>query len=167
MDLPDGNLNNGNNIQLRACTNTNPNQVWNTGYLATDPPKTSENGQTGTNQCGTSSSQSSMCQTVWINDVDDFCLWAPPSKGTIGDTEREEVAWCTKSGRGTRVMPNETLKGVHFVKTKDYVQVTGVGDFTKINVAKGDDGGELDPHGADGNGNPSKSFGDTSLVFFH
>jgi hypothetical protein len=36
------------------------------------------------------------------------------------------------------------LKGVHFVKTSEYVQVTGVGDFTKINIPKGDSGGELD-----------------------
>jgi hypothetical protein len=117
-------------------------------------PKTTENGQTGINNCGTGSSQSSMCQTAWINDADDFCLWAPPSVGTIGDTERNEVAWCTKSGRGTRTIPNGTLKGVHFVRTPDYVQVTGVGDFTKINVPRGDAGGELDPHGPDGNGNP-------------
>jgi hypothetical protein len=39
---------------------------------------------------------------------------------------------------------------VHFVKTPDYVQVTGVGDFTKINVLQGDAGGELDNRGADG-----------------
>jgi hypothetical protein len=39
---------------------------------------------------------------------------------------------------------------VHFVKTPDYVQVTGVGDFTKINILKGDAGGELDNRGADG-----------------
>ena len=70
--------------------------------------------------------------------------------GTIGDTEQIEVAWCTKSGRGTRTIPNGALKGVHFVKTPDYVQVTGVGDFTKINVPKGDYGGELDNRGADG-----------------
>ncbi|QRV77601.1 ricin-type beta-trefoil lectin domain protein [Ceratobasidium sp. AG-Ba] len=153
VDLTDGSLANGNVAQVWGCSNKNPNQIWNVGYLASDPPNKSENGQTGTNKC-TDNSNNSMCQTAWINDVDDFCLWAPPSVGTIGDTEREEVAWCTKSGRGTRVMPKGTLKGVHFVKTKDYVQVTGVGDFTKINVPKGDDGGELDPHGADGNGNP-------------
>lgn len=75
--------------------------------------------------------------------------------GNIGDTEREEVAWCTKSGRGTRVIPDGTLKGVHFVHTPDYVQVTGVGDFTKINIPAGDSGGELDNRGADGRGNPS------------
>ena len=28
------------------------------------------------------------------------------------------------------------------------------GDFSKINIAEGDMGGELDPHGATGNGNP-------------
>ena len=28
----------------------------------------------------------------------------------------------------------------------------GVGDLTKVNIPTGDGGGELDPHGADGNG---------------
>ncbi|THU82741.1 carbohydrate-binding module family 13 protein [Dendrothele bispora CBS 962.96] len=154
MDLPSGNTADGTRVQLWDCSNTNPNQVWNTGYMASALPNTSEKGQTGTNNCGTSSSQTSNCQTAWINSADDFCLWAPPSPGSIGNTEREEVAWCTKSGRGTRTIPNGALKGVHFVKTPDYVQVTGVGDFTKINVPAGDAGGELDPHGADGNGNP-------------
>lgn len=43
---------------------------------------------------------------------------------------------------------------MHFVQTPDYVQVTGVGDLTKLNIPAGDEGGELDPHGATGNGNP-------------
>ncbi|KLO10795.1 carbohydrate-binding module family 13 protein [Schizopora paradoxa] len=154
LDLTGGNMNSGNQVQIWECSWGNSNQIWNTGYYHSQLPDKSENGQTGTNNCGTGSSQSSMCQTAWINDVDDFCLWAPPSVGAIGNTEREEVAWCTKSGRGTRTIPNGALQGVHFVKTPDYVQVTGVGDFTKINIPKGDDGGELDPHGADGNGNP-------------
>ncbi|KAK7055918.1 ricin B-type lectin domain-containing protein [Favolaschia claudopus] len=159
VDLTDGKLTAGTRPQLWDCSNSNSNQVWNVGYMANQPPNTSEKGQTGTNNCGTGSSQSSKCQTAWINSADDFCLWAPPNGGTIGDTEREEVAWCTKSGRGSRTIPNGALKGVHFVKTPDYVQVTGVGDFTKINIPKGDSGGELDPHGADGNGNPSMSLG--------
>ncbi|KAF8155348.1 carbohydrate-binding module family 13 protein [Mycena galopus ATCC 62051] len=147
IDLTGGSQADGNRPQIWDCSGGNPNQVWNTGYSASALPATSENGQSGTNACGTTSSQSSKCQTAWINSAEDFCLWAPPSVGTIGDTERDEVAWCTKAGRGTRTIPNGALKGVHFVKTPDYVQVTGVGDFTKINVAK-------DPHGADGNGNP-------------
>jgi hypothetical protein len=52
------------------------------------------------------------------------------------------------------------------VKTPDYVQVTGQGDFTKINVPKGDAGGELDPHGADGNGNPGMCCSSGSLPLF-
>jgi hypothetical protein len=79
------------------------------------------------------------------------------SKAAVGDSEREAVVYCTKSGRGTRLIPNTTLLGVHFVKTPEYVQVTGVGDFTKINILKGDSGGELDNRGADGKGNPSTS----------
>ncbi|KAJ7266584.1 carbohydrate-binding module family 13 protein [Mycena rebaudengoi] len=154
VDLTDGNQADGTRPQIWDCSNANSNQVWNTGYHINSLPDKSEDGQSGTNACGTGSSQTSQCQTAWINSADDFCLWAPPSKGTIGDTERVEVAWCTKSGRGARTIPNGTLKGVHFVKTPDYVQVTGVGDFTKINIAANDAGGELDPHGADGNGNP-------------
>ncbi|KAJ6492554.1 carbohydrate-binding module family 13 protein [Mycena vitilis] len=154
VDLTGGSTADGNHPQIWDCSNTNANQVWNTGYSANALPATSENGQSGTNACGTTSSQSSKCQTAWLNSADDFCLWAPPSTGTIGDTERDEVAWCTKSGRGTRTIPNGALTGVHFVTTPDYVQVTGVGDFTKLNIPGGDEGGELDPHGADGNGNP-------------
>ena len=121
--------------------------------------------QLGYNICNsTTVGPNSLCQTGWLNAVDgtsfssasytsdpnlmslclvDFCLWAPPTVGAIGDTERLEVAWCTKSGRGTRLIPDGTLQGVHFVKTPDYVQVTGQGDFTKINVPKGDAGGEV------------------------
>ncbi|KAG6861632.1 hypothetical protein C0995_014071 [Termitomyces sp. Mi166 len=102
--------------------------------------------------------------TLDRSSAEDFCLWGPPSAGsTIGDTEEEQVAWCTKSGRGTRTIPNGALKGVHFVKTPDYVQVTGVGNFTKMNIRKGDEGGELDNRGADGRGNPIGGlvFGDT------
>jgi len=86
------------------------------------------------------------------------CLWAPPytdgTNSTIGETERIEVAWCMKDGYGTRLIPDGTIQGAHFVQTPDYVQVTGFGDFTKMNIPAGDQGGELDPHGADGNGNP-------------
>ncbi|KAF8636151.1 hypothetical protein AX17_003754 [Amanita inopinata Kibby_2008] len=154
MDLTGGNQSDGNRIQIWSCTYKNPNQIWDVGYLASALPYNSQTEQFGYNSCGTGSNQTSDCQTAWINSAQDFCLWAPPTKGTIGDTEREEVAWCTKSGRGSRTIPDGTLKGVHFVKTPDYVQVTGVGDFTKMNIPAGDAGGELDNRGADGKGNP-------------
>ncbi|KAJ7719502.1 hypothetical protein B0H16DRAFT_1795251 [Mycena metata] len=161
VDLTDGSLANGDRPQLEDCSGTNANQVRKVGYSANALPATSENGQSGTNACGSGQSQTSKCQTAWIKYVlagldwtpylpvfpsclspacaTDFCLWAPPLVGTIGDTERDKVVWCTKAGHGTRTIPNGTLKGVHFVTTPDYVQVTGKGDFTKINVKAGDD----------------------------
>jgi len=82
--------------------------------------------------------------------IADFCLWAPATPdSTIADTEGEEVAWCTKPGRGTRIIPPNALTGVQFMKTPDYLQVVGFIDQTLINIQQGDSGGELDPHGAD------------------
>ena len=50
---------------------------------------------------------------------------------------------------GTRLIPEGALTGVQFMRTSAYVQVIGFIDQTKINIADGDFGGELDPHGAD------------------
>ncbi|KAF8646676.1 hypothetical protein AX16_007107 [Volvariella volvacea WC 439] len=154
LDVPAGNTTDGTRAHIWQCLHGNANQVWNTGYHVSQLPQTSQEGQFGTNACGSESSQDSRCQTIWINSAEDFCVWGPPSPGTVGDTERQAVAYCTKSGRETRVIPDGTLWGVHFVKTPDYVQVTGVGDFTRINILAGDAGGEMDSHGADGKGNP-------------
>ena len=45
----------------------------------------------------------------------DFCLWgAPkPNYGTVGDIEGEVVAYCTKKGHGTRLIPPGTLTAVY------------------------------------------------------
>ncbi|KAH7920882.1 hypothetical protein BV22DRAFT_1020403 [Leucogyrophana mollusca] len=112
--------------------------------------------QIGYNICnGTTENQDSLCQTSMVNHIDDFCLWAPPKpNSTIGDTEGQEVAWCTKPGRGTRLMPEGTLYGVQYIKTPNYIQIAGFVDQTKLNMAADDYGGELDPHGADLRGNP-------------
>lgn len=51
-------------------------------------PAKSETGQTGTNQCGTASNSSSSCQNVFVNSVQDFCLFGPPVAGElVGQTE--------------------------------------------------------------------------------
>lgn len=119
-------------------------------------PQTSEAKQAGTNACGTGSSQSSMCQNLYLNSATDFCLWGPtgPKPQGIGDAERGVVSYCTKAGRGTRTIPDGTLKSVHFVKTPHYVQVSGTGNFENIFISAQGGGGELDPHGADELGNP-------------
>ena len=150
-------------------------QTYSATYLPSNAPNQTEQGQTGTNECGTGNSQNSSCQNVFgmkspstsasapfthrfgslVNSIDDWCIFAPPEpepNSTIGNTERIEVAWCTKAGHGTRLIPDGTITGAHFVQTPDYVEVLGVGNLTMINIPAGDDGGELDPHGADGNG---------------
>lgn len=48
----------------------------------------------------------------------------------------------------TAASQRRSRSGAHFIKVQSdlvsYVQVTGNGDFTKINIPAGDDGGELD-----------------------
>ncbi|PWN53882.1 hypothetical protein IE53DRAFT_309429 [Violaceomyces palustris] len=125
------------------------------------PAKTdAAGGQIGYNDCisryGASNSKAK-CQNAYINSIKDFCLWAPPntkSSDTIGNSEEREVAYCMKSGYGTRLIPDGTIQGAHFLKTPDFVQITGYGDLTKLHITAGDEGGELDPHGATGSGNP-------------
>ena len=56
---------------------------------------------------------------------------------TIGDGEAREVAWCTKKGHGTRIIPQGALQGAQWLYAKNYVQVVGYIDQSKIN---------LDPH---------------------
>ena len=92
-----------------------------------------------------------------VNSIQDFCLFAPHELGPvsqIGSMERTVVAWCLRPGYGTRIIPQGTITGAHFVQTPDYVQVTGIGDLTKLNFPKGDKTTtlELDPHGDDGRG---------------
>ncbi|KAM0748054.1 hypothetical protein T439DRAFT_316727 [Meredithblackwellia eburnea MCA 4105] len=126
-----------------------------------NPPVHSESGQYGYNDCvHRGDSPSSLCQTSIIDSLDNFCLFAPPNPNSeIGDTERYEVSWCTAKGNGARLVPEGAITGAHLVRTPHYIQasmriITGTGDFTKMNIKAGDEGGELDPHGADGNGNP-------------
>lgn len=103
-------------------------------------PDQTENGQTGTNKCGEGTNPNSQCQNVYLNSVDDFCLWAPPVQGEVAAHEGDVVAYCTKP-RGTRQIPQGAIHGVQFVKAPSYVQVTGMGDFTSMNVVAGDSGG--------------------------
>lgn len=112
--------------------------------------------QSGYNICNsTTEGDNSMCQTGFINHLDDFCLFAPSEPNqTIGDTEGEEVAWCTKPGRGTRLIPDGALKGIQLVQSPGYIQIAGVIDQTKLNIQQADFGGELDSGGQDGRGNP-------------
>ncbi|KXN92593.1 Pre-mRNA-splicing factor brr2, partial [Leucoagaricus sp. SymC.cos] len=59
----------------------------------------------------TTENQDSFCQTSFINDVEDFCLWAAiKPNSTVGDVEGEMAAWCTKPSHGMRLIPESALK---------------------------------------------------------
>ncbi|WVQ95492.1 hypothetical protein IAU59_002589 [Kwoniella sp. CBS 9459] len=122
-------------------------QVTATGTMGTtNPPQAT---------LGTTVDASSMARLVSLNAIDDFCLFAPPeANSVIGETEGEEVAWCVQARNNARQIPDGTFTAVHFVKTPLYWQIQGLGDLTKLNIKDGDEGGELDPHGATGLGNP-------------
>ncbi|KAJ6462890.1 hypothetical protein C8R45DRAFT_524288 [Mycena sanguinolenta] len=111
--------------------------------------------QTGYNICNsTTETQDSMCQTMFVNHVDDFCLWAPPAaNSTIADSEGIEVAWCSKKGHGTRIIPEGTITSLQMIKTPSYIQIAGTLNQNFINIG-GTFGGELDSGGQDGEGNP-------------
>ncbi|KAG8213494.1 hypothetical protein J3R82DRAFT_12033 [Butyriboletus roseoflavus] len=125
--------------------------------IANDPVTSAIRGpQTGYNICNsTTQNQQANCQTAIVNSIADFCLWAPPQpNSTIGDTEGQEVAWCSKTGHGTRLFPDGALTGVQVLITSKYIQYAGFINQVEVDIAAGDYGGELDPHGADGRGNP-------------
>ncbi|KAF8522963.1 hypothetical protein BU17DRAFT_64162 [Hysterangium stoloniferum] len=129
--------------------------------------------QSGFNLCNsTTEGPSSLCQTLIMNDLGDFCMWSSPNpKSTVGDTEGLEVAWCTKPGHGARLIPPGTITGAQWLYAKNYVQVVGFLDQTKVDLDPSDAGGELDPHGADEQGNPlggivyTRGFGQNATSF--
>ncbi|CAE6507490.1 unnamed protein product [Rhizoctonia solani] len=146
---------------------------WNALPYKVDTDTGERGTQFGYNLCNsTTENQKSLCQTAVVNSIDDFCLWGPPEPNSVvGNTEGEAVAWCTKPGRGTRLIPAGALTGVQFMKTPDYVQVVGFIDQANVNMQFDDGGGEMDPHGADQRGNPlgglvfSNAFGTDKTKF--
>ncbi|KIS65782.1 uncharacterized protein UMAG_06162 [Mycosarcoma maydis] len=118
---------------------------------------TNRNGPTNPSspQLNTPINQTSDSRLASLNSVEDWCTFGPQVPGTIiGNVEGETVAYCTKPRNNARVIPDGTVTGAHFVKTPLYVQLMALGDFTKIGLVPGDEGGELDPHGATNMGNP-------------
>lgn len=110
---------------------------------------------------GTPANQTSMARLLTLNGIDDFCLFGPPEPlaeagqaNLIGNVEPIVVAYCLQQRNNARLIPDGTIYSAHFIKTPLYVQIQGYFDGTKINIPYGDDGGELDPHGAENLGNP-------------
>ena len=62
---------------------------------------------------------------------------------TIGESEAREVAWCTQPGHGTRVIPPGTITGAQWLYARNYVQVVGFLDQTKVGLDPTDAGGGM------------------------
>jgi hypothetical protein len=112
--------------------------------------------QVGYNICNsTTQNQQSECQTAFVNNIFDFCIWGPPDPNTsISDSEGYEVAWCTTATHGSRVIPPGTLTGVQVLNNSNYIQIVAHINQVNVNLPANDTGGELDPHGQDLSGNP-------------
>ncbi|WRT70361.1 uncharacterized protein IL334_007359 [Kwoniella shivajii] len=95
---------------------------------------------------GEDDSQSqSQSKNLYLMSHDDFCLLAPSNPGTkISEAGQDVVSYCTNKEHKTRLIPDGTLKGVTYVKTPSWVQVSGSGDFTKMNISPNDFGGQFD-----------------------
>ena len=68
----------------------------------------------------------------------------------IGSAEGDVVAYCTKEGHGTRLMPEGTIKGMQLISDGEAYMMTGLVNQSKININASDSGGELDSGGQDG-----------------
>jgi len=133
-------------LQAVSADTTFPPGVLATGTMGiTNPPAPT---------MGTALNQSSYSRLLTLNTVDDFCLFAPPTLANISDSETLEVAYCLQQRNDARLIPDGTLTGLTILKTDFYIQAMGYGSFTNLNIPYGDEGGELDPHGATGAGNP-------------
>lgn len=64
------------------------------------------------------------------------CLWGPPELDTVANTEGEMVAWCTREGHGTRLIPEGALQGVQFLRTPHYIQVRAL-SFAALSARSG------------------------------
>ncbi|WWC91577.1 uncharacterized protein L201_006523 [Kwoniella dendrophila CBS 6074] len=94
------------------------------------------------------SDPNSTSQDLWLMSHDDFCLYGLSEEENKGKSISESidyvVSYCSKSGHDTRLIPDGTLKGVTYVKTSSWVQVSGSGDFTQIGLSPEDPGGQFD-----------------------
>ena len=81
-------------------------------------------------------------KTLFLNNLGDFCMWSSSeTDDTVGESEAREVAWCTQPGHGTRVIPPGAITGAQWLYARDYIQVVGYIDQTKVGLNGQDFGG--------------------------
>ncbi|GHJ89745.1 hypothetical protein NliqN6_6147 [Naganishia liquefaciens] len=127
------------------------------GVVATFPNGATNPDAPAFAEVGSIVNQTSYARLLTLNSIDDFCLFGPPEPGPdslVGNVEPIVTAFCLQARNEARLIPDGTIHSAHFIKTPMYVQIQGYWDGTAVNIPYGDDGGELDPHGAENLGNP-------------
>ncbi|WWC94730.1 hypothetical protein V866_001578 [Kwoniella sp. B9012] len=84
---------------------------------------------------------------LWLMSHEDFCVYglSEENKGKmLSESVDNVISYCSKSGHGTRLIPDGTLKGVTYVRTPSWVQVSGSGDFSQIGISPDDSGAQFD-----------------------
>lgn len=101
-----------------------------------------------------------MGRQAQLNSATDFCIYLPPdpTMQNLVDAEVDAVAYCFNPFNETRPFPDGFIKTAHFLRTPNFIQVTGTYDRTKMNLSPNDCGGEYDNHGAENVGNPVGAF---------
>ncbi|RCI04045.1 hypothetical protein CU098_000119, partial [Rhizopus stolonifer] len=87
-----------------------------------------------------------------VQSESDFCSYLPPKQGQlVAATEEDASPFCTVAKDYAAAFPLGFIQSAHFLRTKDFFQVTGKIDHTKYNLISTDGGGQYDhkdlPHG--------------------
>ncbi|KAF9274274.1 hypothetical protein BGZ68_000816 [Mortierella alpina] len=87
-------------------------------------------------------------QTGALISASQYCLFLPPVEGgDIAKSEDDAVAFCNTAidnAPGARILPTGLVQKVNFVKTDDYVQISGTINPAAYNLSASDEGGQYD-----------------------
>ncbi|KAI9252667.1 hypothetical protein BY458DRAFT_559179 [Sporodiniella umbellata] len=84
-----------------------------------------------------------------IKGQDNFCIFLPPKPGLeVAVNENNGIPFCSKKNTVPKatVFPSGFITTAHYLKTSQYVQITGFFDRTKYNLQESDGGGQYDNH---------------------
>ena len=97
---------------------------------------------------------SSNCQTLIVNGPNNFHIWCSPTpNGSIGDKEAKVIAYCTQNTHGACPIPFGAITGLP-VHPPLMSKLLDSSITLTLSCPSTDSGGELDPHGADLQGDP-------------
>ncbi|KAI9277567.1 hypothetical protein BY458DRAFT_453138 [Sporodiniella umbellata] len=83
--------------------------------------------------------------SIQLQSDSQFCSFMPPHPGDdVGGTEENGIPMCTSSNLGGKQFPSGFIKSSHYLKSSNYVQVTGTIDRSKYKLSSSDGGGQYD-----------------------